>query len=186
MMTDQEAGRLAEYLTVPDEVFPADVAIVFGMSAWRRPLERSLALRESGVVRQLLFTGGFNGKIGAVEADEMAREALLRGVPAADILIDPTSTNTAENVENSLLCLERAIGLDRISGVLLVAIEFHMRRARITAARRLPAHVRIGTCSYPSIHYAMAGWSSSEIGRRDVLSEIAKIREYLGEGPADP
>ena len=27
---------LSEYLFLPDETFPADLAIVFGMSAWRR------------------------------------------------------------------------------------------------------------------------------------------------------
>src|SRR5665213_222197 len=59
---------------VPDCVFPAEIAIVFGMTTWRRPVARAVQLYQAGLAKRLLFTGGFNARIGAVEASEMARE----------------------------------------------------------------------------------------------------------------
>jgi uncharacterized SAM-binding protein YcdF (DUF218 family) len=185
-MTDEEARRISDYLFVPDDIFEADVALVFGMSLWHRPLEKSIELHAAGVVRKLLFTGGYNAKIEAREAEAMARGAADRGVPAADVLVEPCSSNTRENVERSLDLLASREGLGSLTGVLLVAIGFHMRRALLTARRVFPAHVRIGTCSYDSIHYTKDSWPGSEIGRRDVISEIEKIRRYLGEGPELP
>jgi uncharacterized SAM-binding protein YcdF (DUF218 family) len=166
---------------IADDIFPADVAIAFGMTAWQRPLARALELYRAGLARRLVFTGGFNPKIGACEADEMAREARALGVPAADMIVEARSINTAENVVNSCRAIDASIGLANVRSILLVAIHFHMRRVKVLAERTFPGGIRIGTASYPSIHYSSADWSQSERGRADVASEDRKLQAYLGE-----
>jgi uncharacterized SAM-binding protein YcdF (DUF218 family) len=166
---------------IRDEIFPADVVIAFGMTAWHRPAARAVELYQAGLVPKLVFTGGFNPKIGALEAEEMAGRARSLGIPAADIIVEAQSINTAENVVNSCRLIESSIGLANVRSILLVAIHFHMRRVRVIAARTFPGSMRIGTASYPSIHYSSADWSQSERGRADVAAEERKLRAYLGK-----
>jgi uncharacterized SAM-binding protein YcdF (DUF218 family) len=178
---DAELGRLSEYLFIPDELFPADLAIVFGMTAWRRPLERSLQLYREGMVKKLLFTGGFNHRLQAIEALEMARTAQDFGVPNSDIIVERHSSNTAENVANAYRCIEQYIGIRNVASILIVAIHFHMRRAEMTLKRAFPSAIKIGTASYSSAFYTDRDWHTSEKGRHDVCTELEKIEMYLGE-----
>ena len=164
---------------VPDNIFPADLAIVFGMTTWHRPVECAVNLYRAGTVRRLLFTGGFNRRIAAVEASEMAREALRSGVPAAAILVEDRASNTAENLIFSRRLIEKTVGLGAIGSILLVAISFHMRRVLMSAQRTFPPQIALGTASYPSVAYSDRDWFRSERGRRDVASEIQKIQFYL-------
>src|SRR5438067_599843 len=119
---------LIEDLFVPDKLFPADLAIVFGMTSWQRPLMRASELYHVGMAQKVLFTGGFNYHIHAVEATQMAKAAVAAGIPPSDILVEPKATNTTENVVNAVRCIERSIGIGSVHSVLLVAIHFHMRR----------------------------------------------------------
>lgn len=171
--------RLSDYLFVADDVFPADLAVVFGMTDWRRPLGRALDLYRGGAVRRLLFTGGYNRRIDGVEATMMASEAVRQGVPHDRLLIDAEATNTAENVVNAWRLIQSA-GTP-IDSVILVAIHFHIRRVRLTAERIFPPSFRIGLASYPSAFYTREDWALSEKGRGDVFGEVAKIARYLGE-----
>lgn len=109
----------------------------------------------------------------------MAREALRSGVPEADILVEDEAANTAENLALARRCIEETLGLESISTILLVAIHFHMRRVLLTAERTFPRRITLGTASYPSIAYSERDWHRSGRGRRDVASEIRKIRLYL-------
>jgi hypothetical protein len=176
-----DVAALSKYLFCADTLFPADVAIVFGMTAWHRPVDRAIQLYRLGLAPKLLFTGGFNARLQANEAVEMARAALNRGVPRTDIIVEACSANTGDNVVNSLRSIERQIGLHTVGSVLLVAIHFHARRARLTAERHFPRHIRFGSASYPSAFYSERAWHLSDRGRADVYSEAAKIETYLGE-----
>ena len=173
---------LSEYVFLPDEIFPADLAIVFGMSAWRRPLERALQLYHGGAVKRLLFTGGYNRRIEVVEASEMARAAIAGGVQACDILVEQRSTNTAENVANALRLIETSIGIESVASILLVAIHFHVRRVKMTVERVFPEHIRIpGHRLLPERGLfrerlaPVGGWPTRRLLR------AVKIRLYLGE-----
>lgn len=170
---------LVDEYFVPDEIFPADVAIVFGITAWQRPCARAVDLYRDGFARKLLFTGGLNRAIGAIEAREMANGALAAGVPAADIIVEPDATNTAANIINARRCIEQSIGLADVNAVLLVAIHFHMRRVKAIFERTFPRRIHVGYASYPSVYYSSLDWSRSERGRADVASEERKLKTYL-------
>jgi uncharacterized SAM-binding protein YcdF (DUF218 family) len=155
---EEDISRSATNFLIPDSIFPADLAIVFGMTAWHRPTERAVDLYEAGTARRLLFTGGFNSRVGAIEASEMAREALRSGVPGAAILVEDRASNTDENLVFSRRLIEETVGLGTIDTILLVAISFHMRRVLMTAQRTFPPRIALGTASYPSVSYSDRDW----------------------------
>jgi len=166
-------------LFVPDKVFPADVAIVFGITSWQRPVLRAIELYRGGMIQKLLFTGGFNERIHAVEATEMTNAAVDAGIPSCDILVEPEATNTVENVANAYRCIDRSIGIGNLRSVLLVAIHFHMRRVKVIVERTFPRRIVVGHASYPSVYYNSRDWFRSARGREDVRSETKKLEDYL-------
>jgi uncharacterized SAM-binding protein YcdF (DUF218 family) len=178
---DYDPAAVSRFLFGPDALPPAELAIVFGMTRWRGPLERAIQLYSAGLAPKLLFTGGYNARLGANEAVEMAKAAADHGVPQSDIILEPSSTNTAENVTNAFRAIEQTIGIHNVDTILLVAIHFHIRRAKLTAERVFPSRVRFGIASHPSAFYSDKNWYLSERGRADVYAEVAKIETYLGE-----
>lgn len=180
-LDDYDGAKTTRYLFPPDELFAADLGLVLGMSDWRRPLARAVELYRAGTVKSLLFTGGFNARVGGIEAVEMANGARASGVAQPDILVEPIAKNTSENMRFAHHLMERSFGPDGIRSVIVVAIHFHVRRAVLTALRQFAPDVRIGWVTYPSQFYAAADWQRSERGRTDVLAELGKIGLYLAQ-----
>lgn len=174
-------AKITNYLFPPDELFAADLGLVLGMTAWQRPLARSVELYRSGTVKHLLFTGGFNARAGGIEAVQMADGALSSGVPQPDILIEPAATNTSENMDLAHRLLGRSFGPGRLTSIIIVAIHFHVRRAVLTALRQFAPEVRVGWVTYPSQFYAATDWQHSVRGRADVRAELNKISLYLAQ-----
>jgi vancomycin permeability regulator SanA len=179
-MNDADIEDISRCFFPPDRPMRADVAIVFGMNAPQRPVDRAVELFHAGTVRQLLFTGGHNDRLGAVEAVEMARLARAAGVPDAAILVEDRALNTEENVDFSWRLLERRFESGDVGSVMLLTIHYHLRRAHLAARRRLPAGIAVCWTCYPSLHYTARNWFEVERGRRDVMAEVGKIERYYG------
>jgi uncharacterized SAM-binding protein YcdF (DUF218 family) len=173
-----DTTQAGEYIFVPDNFLDADVAIVLGMSDFRRPVTRAVELYHEGHVRRLLFTGGYNWKIKATEAAEMASLARASRVPEADILVEPRAAHTDQNMKFSKELLAGSIGVTKLESILLVTIHYHIRRAIIAARRHFPNSIEIGWVCYPSRHYSSSNWRQSRHGREHVRSEVSKIEKY--------
>lgn len=126
------AWRIASFGS-HDGARPADVAVVLGAAAYhKRPspvfearINHALTLYRRGVVKKLLFTGGFGDGAPMAESQVARRFAILAGIPEEDILIETVSRSTKGNVEQAAaLMAER----DFHSAV-LVSDPLHMRRA---------------------------------------------------------
>jgi uncharacterized SAM-binding protein YcdF (DUF218 family) len=176
--TVMDAARLSKYIFVPDNSLDADVAIVLGMSDWRRPAARAVELFREGKARKLLFTGGYNSNIRATEAIEMAALARASGVPETMILVEPRAAHTDQNMAFSRELLEAHIGLAGFRSILLVTIHYHIRRTIIAARRHFPRSIEIGWVCYPSRHYSSSNWRHSHHGRANVALEVSKIEKY--------
>jgi len=176
--TDMDVAKVSKYIFVPDNFLDADVAIVLGMSDWRRPVARAVELYREGKAGRLLFTGGYNSKIEATEAVEMAALARASGVPGASILVEPRAAHTDQNMSLSRDLLAARIGLADLRSILLVTIHYHIRRAIIAARRHFPRSTEIGWVCYPSRHYTSSDWYLSPRGRDNVASEVDKIEKY--------
>lgn len=169
----------------PDCRKRADVAIIFGMSAPHRPVELAVDIFDAGLTPKLLFTGGFNQRLGCPEAHVMAELAQQRGVPAEAILIEDEALNTEENVRFSHRLLEDRLGPGSFGSAMLVTIQYHLRRACLAARRQFPVDVDLCWTCYESLHYTSDNWFEVERGRRDVMTEIGKIEAYYGLTPDD-
>ena len=95
---------------------------------------RAAELYHQGIAPKILFTGGLGrnteGLLPEPEAMRFAKVAMEAGVPEADIILEPNSTNTKENIlftREKLACL--GIPCGRILGVHQPFME-----RRITAA----------------------------------------------------
>jgi uncharacterized SAM-binding protein YcdF (DUF218 family) len=111
----------------------ADAAIVLGASAkdgapspvFAERINHGIELYRRGLVTKMLFTGGApEGE--SVPLAEMARRyASERGIPAGDILLEPYSRITYENLDYA-----RQIGEEQgLKSYLIVSDPLHMRRA---------------------------------------------------------
>lgn len=164
----------------PDRLMQADVAIVFGMSDPKRPADKAIELFHAGMIRQLVFTGGYNKSLGHAEAHVMAKLAAESGIPASAMLIEDKALNTDENVSLSYGLLSERLGTGRTGSIMLLTIRYHLRRAYIAARRHFPAETAICWTCYESRHYTSENWFEVDRGRRDVMTEIEKIDRYYG------
>ncbi len=122
-----------DYLGMHQIPGKADVIVGFG-NFNTNIARRAAELYLQGLAPVVLFTGGLGrnteGLLPEPEAVRFARVAMECGVPEGSILMEPDSTNTAENILFTRRLLEdRGIAHDRILGVHQPFME-----RRITAA----------------------------------------------------
>lgn len=122
-----------DYLGMHQTPEPADVIVGFG-NFNTNIARRAAELYHQGLAPVVLFTGGLGrnteGLLSEPEAVRFARVAMECGVPEKAILLEPESTNTAENILFTRRLLEeRGIPHERILGVHQPFME-----RRITAA----------------------------------------------------
>ena len=122
-----------DYLGMHQTPEQADVIVGFG-NFNTNIARRAAELYRQGLAPVVLFTGGLGrnteGLLPEPEAGRFARVAMECGVPEKAILLEPESTNTAENILFTRRLLEqRGIPHERILGVHQPFME-----RRITAA----------------------------------------------------
>ena len=115
----------------------ADAAIVLGASTWNgKPspifeerIRHGIDLYKSGRVKKLLFSGGVGEGEPVSLAEAGKKVAIAQGVKESDILIEPWSRKTVENLVYSKEVAEEH-GLDAF---LIVSDPLHMKRAMTVA-----------------------------------------------------
>ena len=119
--------------SVKSVVVSSDAAIILGAAVindqpspvFKERINHGITLYKSGVVKQLIFTGGV-GKGQSFSESEVARTYAIRnGVQASDILIEQQSTITYEN----FLEAKKIIKQTSIKRILVVSDPLHMKRA---------------------------------------------------------
>jgi uncharacterized SAM-binding protein YcdF (DUF218 family) len=178
LLSSDEAGRIAEYLTMPgDEPQHADLAFVFGTHL-PQPAHIAANLFERGTVRWVVVTGGKNRITGANEAQAHLQILLARGVPGDRIIVEDESTNTLENVRLALPRIAAHIAIEDMRTVVVIAKWYHCRRATMTLRHGLPG-VRCFAVTYEPPDVTRANWWLSEAGCQKVLKERHLISEYI-------
>ena len=114
-------------------VVTSDAAIVLGAAikydqpspVFRERINYGIKLYKTGVVKKLIFTGGF-GEGQAFSESEVARMyAVNAGVKKSDILLEKNSTITYENVIEA----KKVLIKNNINTTLIVSDPLHMKRA---------------------------------------------------------
>lgn len=124
---------LWDYLCLHQTPAPADCIVGFG-NFNDNIARRAAQLYHQGLAPKVLFTGGVgrntDGLFTQPEAVRFAAVAMACGVPERDILLEPRSTNTRENIEFTRQTLQAAaLPCQRLLGVHQPFME-----RRITAA----------------------------------------------------
>lgn len=149
----------------------ADYLVVLGARLYGESPSPTLVLRLQEAGEYLdrnpdtvaILSGGQGKDEWISEAEAMAKYLENKGISRQRLLIENESTNTWENIENSLLLIDSVEGLENVK-ITIVSSEYHLYRAKLLARRQgveaegLPAEVP------PSVE--IASW----------------IREYLALG----
>ena len=117
----------------------SDVAIVLGAGTsngkvspiYRERINHSIYLYDSGIIKKIIFTGGF-GKDQSISDSESAKAyALENGVPYKDIIIESSSRYTIENLEESKEIMDSL----EMRSALIISDPLHMKRAMLLAEK---------------------------------------------------
>ncbi len=167
-----------------DDGANGDIIFVFGSKKslkYRCP--RAIELYKEKRASKILFSGGvqWDGQHD-VEAMVMSEEAKKHGVSEMDILVEPLSKHTRDNVLFSSKILESSIGLANIRRILIVTTAYHMRRSFMTMMTYLPASIAYTFCPVNDQSTTRDNWFLSEKGTVRVREECRKIITYTRNG----
>lgn len=137
-LTDEQIDNIV-YSDIEDDKLSSEYAFVFGNSMLiNERVNTSVRAYKEGRVKRLIFMGGANGVSNQdnstiPEAIKMKGLALSLGVNEEDILIDDTSNNTFENIENAMKLLPRDI-----NHISIITSEFHLKRCYAILKKNYP------------------------------------------------
>jgi uncharacterized SAM-binding protein YcdF (DUF218 family) len=182
-LTDSQKTTLL-FSGLEDDLKSGDCIFVVGSSkAVQYRLPKAVELYKQGRARKILFSGGVKwGESDHPEAIALKNEAIKLGVPEEDILIENQSLHTLENVLASLLVLDRAFHLHNIKRLLVVTTTYHMRRLHLTLKTYMPNWIKFTLCPDDDNHTREENWFLSEIGRKRIQIESAKVINYVRQG----
>jgi uncharacterized SAM-binding protein YcdF (DUF218 family) len=174
------AQRLWDWQATAEETLcPADAALGLG-SYDVRVADRCVELFQAGLVRLVCFSGGSGnftlGRFPRGEAHAFAERALSLGLPPQSLLVEPTATNTAENISRSRPMLEPA----GVRSLIIVAKPNMLLRGFATAAVQWPeVAVQRAAARVPFARDLAPGRTV-----RDLINELVGDAERLRLYPA--
>ena len=188
---DQQTYALAEtlwnYHLLKHQIAAADAILVL-CSHDERVAERAAQLFHEGWAPLVIFSGG-QGSITRTlwnepEAERFARIAIVLGVPRENILIEPQSTNTGENIAfTKRLLAER--GLDPQTFI-VVQKPYMERRAYATFRQLWPEKEVVVTSPQVSFREYVDHYANRALSVADVVSimvgDLQRIRVYPARG----
>lgn len=181
------AEKLWDYHLMKHQLAPADAILVL-CSHDERVAERGAQLFLEGWAPLLIFSGG-SGAITAKlwnepEAERFARIAIELNVPPANIIVEPNSTNTGENIRfTKQLLAERE--LDPRS--FIVVQKPYMERRAFATFRQFWPDKRV-TVTSPQVSFAdyVASYAHNSLSADDVVGimvgDLQRIRFYPERG----
>lgn len=137
-LTDEQIDNIV-YSDIEDDGLSSEYAFVFGNNMLiKERVNTSVGAYKQGRIKKLIFMGGINGVSNQdnstiAEAIKMKELALSLGVDENDILVDDTSNNTFENIENAMKLLP-----NDINHISIITSEFHLKRCYAILKKNYP------------------------------------------------
>ena len=185
--TYERAETLWNYHLMKHQIARADAILVL-CSHDERVAERAAQLFHEGWAPLVIFSGGQGSITRALwdepEAERFARIAVELGAPRENILIEPHSTNTGENIAfTKRLVAERGLDLQKF---ILVQKPYMERRAFATVLKLWPEKEWIVTSPQVSFHEYVAHYTNSSLSPADVVGimvgDLQRIKIYPARG----
>ncbi|HEY8949805.1 MAG TPA: YdcF family protein [Rhizomicrobium sp.] len=175
-------ARIGRYMLVRTVIEPGDLCVVFGTRHGLDAFADAVAVHfHAAYFPRILVAGGDTGGEGITEADDIRARLVARGVDAAAIICERTSTNTGENVTRAMPSIEREIGLENINSLIAVGKVSSSRRYLMTLKHHWPKPRRM----LLPVNYFTANadcWWEDEAFRVRVMREWNKIPDYIERG----
>lgn len=137
-LTDEQIDDIV-YSNIEDDGLSSEYALVFGnnMLIYER-VTTAINTYKKGRIKKIIFMGGVNGASNQdnspiPEAIKMKELALSLGANKEDILIEDTSNNTFENIENAMKLLPKDI-----NHISIITSEFHLKRCYAILRKNYP------------------------------------------------
>lgn len=140
-LSDDDINAIV-YSDILDNGSNSKYCLVFGNSMLiRKRVETTVREYKNKRFEKIIFMGGTNGVSNQThediaEAIKMKDLAVELGVNEEDILLDTTSNNTFENVDNALLLIKQE--LPTIKNITIITSEFHLKRCYAILKKKLP------------------------------------------------
>lgn len=138
-LTDDEIQKIV-YKDISDNGNNCTYGLVFGNSMLiKERVNTAFEAYKNNRIKKIIFSGGSNGVSNQnndviPEAIKMKNLAIELGVKEEDILIDDTSNNSFENVDNSF----NLISNENISSIAIITSEFHLKRCMAIIKKKFP------------------------------------------------
>lgn len=123
-----------------DNQKPAEAIVILGAVSYKgdsynpclvERVRHGVDLYKTGLAPKIIVSGGTDAVINKNEAETMKEIATKMGVPEDDILTEPKSTSTYEN----LLYSKEILNNQKLNSTILVSEPFHMARIGMVAQR---------------------------------------------------
>jgi uncharacterized SAM-binding protein YcdF (DUF218 family) len=188
---DQQTFALAEkiwdYHLMKHQVAKADAIMVL-CSHDERVAERAAQLFLEGWAPLIIFSGGHGAITRSLwsepEAERFARIAMSLNVPRENILIEPHSTNTGENIAfTKRLLAEKGLDPQRF---IVVQKPYMERRSYATFRKLWPEKELVVTSPQVSFQNYLAEYTNRSLSVSDVVSimvgDLQRIKLYPARG----
>ena len=169
---------LAGLLVRQDPLQPADIVITMGGGQHCLRLQYAAELYHKGLGRKLLLSG-IESFEGSDEEEKVRQQAVLLGIPAADIFIVTNTFNTRAEAEK-LTTLMRQQGW---RSAIIVSEPSHTRRAHYSlqhAAPDLTFYASPGPAQWPGVWRAERWWTRHSDTRNTVREVLAWVNTLVG------
>ena len=180
MTTEEAIHHIYDFLSRAESPQPADLAFAFG--SYHAPVAETAArLVLDDYAPLLICSGGSSGltkDLGMTEADYFGDIAEKAGVSPEKILREGSSTNTGDNIKNSMILL-REHGIEPKT-ILVCGMPAHLCRIVATFAKQEPA-IRIIPILVPFQFSDYRTKKGMNLGLR-LVAELDRLREYPEQG----
>ena len=130
------------YSNIEDNGKTSKYGLVFGNSMLiKQRVEKVVELYNNKRIQKVIFMGGINGVSNQdnsliAEADKMKELAIELGINENDIIVEDTSNNTFENIDNAMYLLRNE--MDTIKNIIVITSEFHLKRCYAILKKNYP------------------------------------------------
>lgn len=137
-LTDEDIDAIV-YSELEDDNLSCEYGLVFGNNMLvKERVNSAVEAYKQDRIKKMVFMGGVNGVSNQdnstiPEAIKMKNLAISLGVDENDILIDDTSNNTFENIENAMKLLPNFI-----NHICIITSEFHLKRCYAILKKNCP------------------------------------------------
>lgn len=153
-----------------------------GMIPYRA--DKGIWLYEEQKVEKVLVSGG----IGYLNTDRTTPEAfkmrdylLSQGIPDKDILVEPFSRSTIENMANSLAILEGLLYNLNETELTVVTSDFHLRRGMGLLINALGNSTNVYGAGSKDGVTDIDSWQNTFAGRKQIMQEALLLIKYAKE-----